>query len=263
MGLAVKERALVLVKAYPQPSQKYEETVCCAGVNAQGQFLRLYPIRFRHLPSDKKFDRWDVLEFEGARPVDDHRPESRHVNEDTIRIVQSRSQIDEAQRVRLWLPHVAASVTALREENQKTSRSLGIVRPDVGSVKFRMRKLKDSNQEDIALRAMFQQFSLIESKPLAAMPVEYEFSYRFTSAGVPHEMKIHDWEVQAAYFAYKAKYGAQALTVLQEEYEHHIPARNLHFVMGTMKAHPRQFIVIGLLRSTVMPEDVARQGSLI
>jgi hypothetical protein len=42
-----------------------------------------------------------------------------------------------------------------------------------------------------------------------------------------------------------------------------IPKRNLHFVMGTMKAHPRQFIIIGLLRSAMPPEIAARQMDLI
>jgi len=32
--------------------------------------------------------------------------------------------------------------------------------------------------------------------------------------------------------------------------------------MGTMAAHPRTFIVIGLLGSGVDPEELARQGEL-
>jgi len=261
--LPVKERALVLVKAYPQPSQKYDETVCCAGITTSGEFLRLYPIRYRHLPASKQFDRWDVIEFEGKRSPDDHRPESRHINEDTICIVQGRAQTDEAQRVRMWAPHVAQSLVALRQENQGSSRSLGIIRPDPGSVKFRARKLSQASADDTALKALFQQVSLIEQAALPALTIEYEFSYKFTCAGVAHDMKIHDWEVQAAYFAYRLRYGAQALDVLQQEYEQHIPTRNLHFVMGTMKAHPRTFIIIGLLRSATAPEDVMRQASLI
>ena len=32
--------------------------------------------------------------------------------------------------------------------------------------------------------------------------------------------------------------------------------------MGTMVAHPRTFIVIGLLRSGIDPAELAKQGSL-
>lgn len=263
MGLESTERALVLVKAYPQPSQKYEETVCCAGISPAGNFLRIYPVRYRRLPKEKRFERWDVVEFEARRSPDDQRPESRHVNEDTIVIAQPASTIDEAQRVRMWSPHVAESLTALKEENKTTERSLGIVRPDEGSVRFKARRLHKDNPEDGAIQALFKQQSLLDAIALPTLSVEYEFSYRFTSNGTPHEMKIHDWEVQAAHHHYKIKYGEHALEKLQHEYEVNIPSRNLHFVMGTMKAHPRQFIVIGLLRSSISPEDAMRQGSLI
>src|SRR5258708_36962068 len=52
-------RAVVLVKALPQPSKTYGETVCCAGVTAEGQWKRLFPVRFRHLRGDSSFSRWD------------------------------------------------------------------------------------------------------------------------------------------------------------------------------------------------------------
>lgn len=263
MVVAKQEQALILVKAFPQPSQKYEETVCCAGINAQGEFVRLYPIRYRHLPPEKRFERWDLLEYEAARPVDDWRPESRHVNEDSIRIMQSKAQTNDEQRVRLWAPHVSGSLSALKEENKATEKSLGIIRPDPGTIKFKARRLSPTSEDDVQLQAAFRQVSLIEPNVLPELSVEYDFSYRFTSAGHPHEMKIHDWEVQAAYFAYKRRYGDKTLDMLRQEYEERIPQRNLHFVMGTMKAHPRQFIIIGLLRSAISPEDAMRQGVLL
>lgn len=263
MGPAKRERALIIVKAFPQPSQKYDETVCCAGISPDGEFLRLYPVRFRHLRGEQRFTRWDVVEFEAVRPVDDRRAESRHVNEDTIRIVQRAAQTDETQRLRLWSPHVSASLVALKEENQATEKSLGIVRPDPGSVRFHARALQRSSDDDRRLQAAFGQVSLMDEDQLTPLIVEYEFSYRFTCAGTKHDMKIHDWEVQAAYFSFKARYGADAMSKLKHEYETNIPSRNLHLVMGTMKAHPRQFIVIGLLRSSLAPEDAAKQQSLL
>jgi len=45
-----KRRIRILVKAFPQPSTKHEETVCCAGVTEDGlELLRLYPIRNRQI----------------------------------------------------------------------------------------------------------------------------------------------------------------------------------------------------------------------
>lgn len=261
MGVTQRERALILVKAFPQPSQKYEETVCCAGLTPEGQFVRLYPIRYRHLPPEKRFERWDVIEYEAVKPRDDYRPESRHVSEDSIRIAQPREQLTDEQRIRLWAPHVTDSLVKLKEENVATERSLGIVRPDPGTVKFTHTKL--SLEEAKAKQAEFKQVSLLQTDTLPELPVEYEFRYRFTCGGTSHNMRIHDWEVQAAYFAYKRKYGDEALAILRQEYEERMPVRNLHLVMGTMHAHPRQFIIIGLLRSPISPDDAQRQGSFL
>jgi len=64
------------VKAWPQPSRKYIETVCCAGVTPDGAWRRLFPIRFRHLDGARQFKRWDIIEYEPQRPNDDRRGES-------------------------------------------------------------------------------------------------------------------------------------------------------------------------------------------
>ncbi len=91
---------------------------------------------------------------------------------------------------------------------------------------------------------------------------EFAFGFQFTSAGHSHSPMIHDWEVQEAYRQYKHRYGGKALEHLKRMYGETIPNRNLHLVMGTMLAHPRTFIVIGLLRSGLDPPELAKQGEL-
>lgn len=257
-------RARILVKAFPQPSQKYEETVCVAAVSEDGrEMLRLYPIRYRHLPKDRQFDRFDLIEMDAERPRDDHRPESRHVDEDSIRIVSAGKDLSNAAKVQLWKPFIAPNLKALHEENKKTGRSFGIVKPDPGSLKFFVEKEDQAGTEDRAInQAAFQQVSLFEA-PLAKLPkTDYAFGYRFTSGGHPHRHYIHDWEVQAAYLAYRRRYGDRTLEMMQQEYGQNIPTRNPHFIMGTMKAHPQTFIIIGILRSSIDPEELDKQGGL-
>lgn len=253
-----------MVKAYPQPSQKYEETVCVAAVSEDGRdMLRLYPIRYRHLPRDRQFDRFDLIEMQAERPRDDHRPESRHVDEESIRIVASGKELSEAAKVKLWKPFVAPSLKALHEENKAIKRSFGIVRPDPGSLKFFIEKEDQAGAEDRAInQAAFQQVSMFED-PLPKLPTpDYAFGYRFTSGGHPHRHYLHDWEVQAAHLAYRRRYGEQTLDMLRQEYGERIPTRNPHFIMGTMKAHPQTFIIIGILRSGIAPEELDKQGEL-
>lgn len=79
-------RVAILVKALPQPSSRYGETVCCAGVTLDRQWKRLYPVRFRHLTGENAFKRWDLVSYDYGRPKQDTRQESCHVHEESIRV---------------------------------------------------------------------------------------------------------------------------------------------------------------------------------
>jgi hypothetical protein len=52
-------RIVVTVKTYPNPSTKYDETVCTAGVDLDTDiFVHLYPVRFRNLPYGQRLSTW-------------------------------------------------------------------------------------------------------------------------------------------------------------------------------------------------------------
>ena len=256
-------RVRILVKAFPQPSKAHEETVCCAGITEDGtELLRLFPIRFRRLPKEHQFDRFDLVQMTATK-AGDPRPESYRVDEASIRLIE-RSTLTDGAKVRIWQPFIATSLKQLHEDNRTTNRSLGIIRPDPGSIKFLVRPAKDANAEDRDLAEQvhqMQQSSLLEDALTPLEKPEFAFIYRYNSAG-KHEHIIHDWEVQEAYRQYKRRYGTDALDHLTRMYGETMPARNLHFIMGTMAAHPRTFIVIGLLRSGIDPTELAKQGKL-
>jgi hypothetical protein len=80
-------RVRILVKAYPQPGNKYEETVCCAGIDEDSrELLRLFPIRYRRLSPENRFDRFDQVKMSMEQYTRDPRPESYHVDEDSLRV---------------------------------------------------------------------------------------------------------------------------------------------------------------------------------
>jgi hypothetical protein len=72
-------RVLITVKAAPNPSEKYGETVCVAGLrldlDAAG-WVRLYPVNFRELDSDGKFRKYDVVSLMARPTPGDPRAES-------------------------------------------------------------------------------------------------------------------------------------------------------------------------------------------
>ncbi|HDL85439.1 MAG TPA: hypothetical protein ENH11_03800 [Candidatus Acetothermia bacterium] len=254
-----------MVKAFPQPSQKHEETVCCAGVTEDGQaLLRLFPIRYRRLGKDDQFDRFDLVEMTITK-ASDPRPESYRVDEASIHRLERGKQLADAAKVRLWAPFIAPSLKGLMAENADNNRSLGIIKPDPDSLKFVVKEAAQSEQDDQAVAKMvFEQASLLEGLLKPIEKPRYSFSYHYTCAGHPHKHQIHDWEVQAAFNHYKRRYKTEdeALKMMQQEYGQNIPRYNLHFIMGTMASHPRTFIVIGLLRSKLDPEEVNKQGVL-
>lgn len=266
MATYQKRTVCVLVKAYPQRSQKYEETVCVAAVTEDHRLLRLYPVRFRHFEQSKRFVRFDWLELEVTRPSDDSRPDSFRMKEDSLRIVKRKADMTPEECAELWKPCVSPSLTALEEQQQANGTSLGIIRPDPESVRFRFNpidKLKPEDQEEI--QQVYQEQQSLLEEPLKKLPdQEYVFRYEFSSGGRQHSMTIHDWEVQATYEQYQKRYGSKqkALEMMVDYYERWAPKMNLHFMMGTMHKRPWQFIIIGVLRTTADLDQVDAQSDL-
>lgn len=261
-----KKRVCVLVKAYPQRSQRYEETVCVAAVTEDHRLLRLYPVRFRHLDESKRFFRFDWLELELTRPSDDVRPESFRMKEDSLRIVKRKNQMSPEERAQLWKPCVSMSLESLHNEQKENGKSLGIIRPDPDSVKFRYSSIdKAKPEERTELQEVYKEQQSLLEEPLSKLPApEYIFRYQFTLGGNQHSMQIHDWEVQATYEQYKKQYGSsdKALEMMVDFYERRVPAMNLHLVMGTLHGRPYQFIIIGVLRTTADLDQVDAQADL-
>ncbi len=112
--------AVVLVKAAPLPSLTYKETVCCAALTDDGKWLRLYPIRFRLLPPERRFRRWARIRFRARRPDPrkDDRPESRRIDERSIRIL---GQLQADQRGAFVAPAVVDSLKAEQEKRHSSA----------------------------------------------------------------------------------------------------------------------------------------------
>lgn len=75
----VRMRILVTVKAAPNPSAKYGETVCVAGLRVdllRTTWVRLYPINFRYLDSDEAFKKYDIISVDAKPARQDPRRES-------------------------------------------------------------------------------------------------------------------------------------------------------------------------------------------
>jgi hypothetical protein len=121
---------LITVKTYPNPSTKYIETVCCAGVDINsGQWVRLYPIPFRYLEYNQKFPKYSIVKVKCHKSPKDKRVESYRVAQDSIEIVDHLDTKNKwGRRKEIVLPATASSfceIQGLVSEN----KSLGVFKP--------------------------------------------------------------------------------------------------------------------------------------
>jgi hypothetical protein len=174
-------------------------------------------------------------------------------DEDSIVILRKGKEASSQSKSNLWRPFVSESIEMLKSEQKSSSRSLGIIKPDINTLKFIAKPIKDSSEETKAImQSAYDQASLFEESLKPLEKPEFVFSYRFKSDNKQHEMQIHDWEVQATYRNYKKLYGnmERALEKMAEFYDKRILTQHPHFIMGNMKRSPWQFMIIGILRST-------------
>jgi hypothetical protein len=236
------ERSVILVKAWPQPSAKYGETVCCAGVTPDGEWRRLFPIRFRHLTGDRQFSRWDTVEYVPRLPVSDRRKESRTIEENSLKRV---GQLKPASRGDFFASLIRPSIAAAAERGE----SLALVRPD--SFEFVWKRKADAEIEaDREKRGRtLSQGSLFDKELAAIEPCPFDIRMRFTDETGRHDMACGDWETAATFFKWRREYGEDsALLRLKDRYEGEYADAGVAFAFGTMAKHPTTWILLGIIR---------------
>jgi hypothetical protein len=234
-------RVVVLVKAIPNPSRKYGETVCCAGVTADGLWKRLYPIRFRHL-QDNRFSRWDWLRFQYRPPTGDTRQESCHVYEDRLEV---DGTLDKKERLSLLDPLILPSTA----EAAARGMSLTLIRPIKSEFKYRKKGPDIIEAERKAYRIASRQMSMFDKELAAFEPVPYAFAFAYEDATGKHMMQCGDWETSATFWRFSKDYGEQAaLDHLARTFNEEYPRKGMVFAMGTVKKRPNQWMLLGVIR---------------
>jgi hypothetical protein len=198
------ERAVVLVKALPQPSEKYSETVCVAGITQAGHWRRLYPVRFRQLKDG--FQRWDWIEYKWQIPRDDRRQESRNVDGDSITPL---SKMRKSERAKFLAPRICKST----DEAIARKESLAIIRPTNTQFHWKLKTEGEiaAEREVYANAAKQTSFLDVDRELKALDPCPYKFFFKYRSAdGKPHENFCHDWETSAAFQKLSMRYGTDS-----------------------------------------------------
>jgi hypothetical protein len=238
-----KSEAIVIVKAAPQIGAAHGETVCCAAIDPHGNWLRLYPIQFRHLEESQKFGRWDRIQFKWRKPTSDVRIESRRVDQDTLTIV---GQLKPAERAHFLAKSI---VTSLKREREQ-GRSLALL--EARSLDFVVER---KNAEELAAQRkefldLQDQQDLFRTKHLVPYePAPYRFKYRYVCDDGERFGTCQDWEIEATFFKWSKKYGEPlALDRMKKTFGEEYPRKGMLLAMGTHSRWPDNWLINGIVR---------------
>jgi hypothetical protein len=247
------KRILVTVKAYPNPSKKYVETVCCAGIDTDTlQWIRIYPIPYRDLDESQKFKKYTVIEARCWKASDDHRAESYKIDSDSICLLShldTKKDKNWEARKQIVLPTISPSFCKIFEETAQ-GKSLGAFKPS--AIDFYWKKSAKDNED--AREACYAQLSFWDKTKKAIEPIPFDFYYSFKCFGEPncpgHQLPIIDWEIGQAYrdWRYKYKNCDILLEKIKERWLTRMCAEknDVYFYVGNMQRFRDNFMVLGV-----------------
>ncbi len=247
------KKVLVTVKTYPNPSTKYVETVCVAGIELDtGKWIRLYPIQFRDLKLEIRFKKYAVIQVEVTKGKRDKRLESwKVVNPYAIKILGNLDTKGKwVRRKEIVLPTVSHSMCEIIDQSQKEHKSLGAFKPR--DVKFLCKKARKKDLKKRAIPYLQLDFWRRKKEPIEVIP--FDFRYKFYCYDEPscpgHNYSIIDWEIMELYRKCRDTYPSQD-ELIQKMEETWLtmmcsPKRDVYFFVGNIWRHPNIFMILGV-----------------
>ena len=268
-GKQVRLRVFITVKTYPIPSAKYDELVCTAGVTEDGDFIRLYPINFRELPFGQQYKKYQWIEVNAEKHSRrDSRKESYRPNCDSLRTVGKvipANPSNWSERARYVLAKKSRSMEDLSERQDRDKTSLAVFRP---RKVHNLIVTPDAADWKPSFKAALRQARLFDDRTATREPprkVPFKFHYTFECDDKRckgHRMMIEDWEVGRLFWRLVDKGASheEAAVKVRHKFLNDIcgSKRDTHFYVGTILAHPKNWVVIGLF----YPKKLAGTGSL-
>ena len=248
----VEDEAFVLVKAAPRRSETFGETVCCAGIDRLGNWVRLYPVSFRQLGDAQRFKRWDHIRYRWSKPKasKDVRSESRRVDPHSLEILKPLRFADRN-------PLVARAVVTSLERERFEGRSLALLRPEILDFWWERAPADDlAKQEKVLsqLRAQTDMFAPAQMVPMRTCP--YLFKYRYRDEEGSHEGTCQDWETEQTFFARLRDQASEqaALDWMIQKFGREYPEVGMALAMGTHRYRPDQWLINGVIRLREEPQ---------
>ena len=244
------------VKAAPNPSAHYGETVCVAGVSLDAvghlDWVRLYPINFRVLEDSVQFRKYSIVEVDCVAAVQDQRVESWRPRIESM--VETGFLRDWGSR-REWVePLMSKDMCGLwrAAARDSSSASLGLIRP---------REIADfivtphpgwSAEEQAKIDGYVSQLELFPSgdrTPLEAPAFRGHFHWTCWADGCRgHKMELIDWEFVAHQRNLRSSSPDEAVRALRRRWLEEVcgPDRAPAFFVGNQAKRHQTFSILGV-----------------
>jgi hypothetical protein len=261
----VRKRVLVTVKAAPEPSRRYRDSVCTAGVTQDGELIRLYPVPFQLFRSESRFKKFDWIEVD-CQPSSGEkfaRKESHKIRPSTLRVVDrslSRSPVNWSARAKALAGIPRLSIEELEAAFEADRVSLGLIR--VGELS-RFYKVSDADEHALESQRAFQMvFGEAGGAEVQStlQHVPHVFKYQFTCArqGIVcrgHDTTCEDWELFESNRSWRDLYptAAERWEKLYARFFTWLKCRDLQFFVGTHSLYPT-WMVVGLYYPPGLPD---------
>ncbi|MFG0227516.1 hypothetical protein [Achromobacter sp. 413638] len=252
-----RERILILAKTYPSPSASYIETSCVAGINANGEMRRLFPVPFRLLEDDQQFSKWQWIDARVEKARGDHRPESFRIDIGTLACGEKVSTHAEWQPRREWIRRIPQfeAFSELENWSGATKGSLALLKPRelTGLSIVAARKAEWSEEEILKLTRARGQGSLLtepearnEIAMLQKLPCDFYYEY-LCADGSSIRHKIVDWEAGQLYRRCRRDYGSDCDEVFRQKLLGLMQAKDMMLLMGNQHRFQNQWLIISLI----------------
>jgi hypothetical protein len=255
------KKILITVKTYPSISVEHnDELVCTAGIDEDGNWIRIYPIPFRKLDYNSQYRKYSWIGIDLVRNTTDFRPETyRPRNIDQKDIISFHGKVGTennwAVRRKIVLKNVYVDMSKLIKDSKTEGKytSLAIFKPTLVKGFIFTQAPREWNNKQ---KAVLQQFNFFEKKRNfeVVRKLPYKFSYVFSDVnGKVFTLMNEDWELGALFWKClnrNAGDEASACADVKKKYwEDFVKTKDLYFYLGTTKLHhlraPNPFIIIG------------------
>lgn len=260
-----KARFLITVKTYPQPSSKYEELVCTAGLFEGKKWIQVYPVPYRFLNDNQMYPKYSWVVVDLVRNKSDFRPESYRPKKGLDEIFSVESKLDTKKNWAARKSYIQSEIfTSMNElivlSKSEQKKSLATMKPqEVTSfvIENTDREWKEEWKNQ-ALQMSYLEYAKSNKpgKRRLVQKVPYNYYYELLTKGDnnPRKLKIEDWEIGALYWHCLSRTGGDETEanrlVYKKYFDEFVTNKDLYFFLGTTKIYhnisPNPFMIIGV-----------------